>query len=167
MLYTAAKLCGKRLKLSMLVKAIQMFIHDGLICNTLHRLFNDAFALTARCMPLILILIVNCVFVRFEVLEAVCVLRRVFIKNSKASILLTVIRVEGSFLDYILCHIVRLVHLLLVVLGLAFLCSFIWLFLTDKVCINAVLFFHCKIIPGHYTCRELVESTHCFRSYRS
>ena len=118
-------------------------------------------------MSLILILIVNCVFVRFEVLEAVRVLRCVFIKNPKSTILLTVIGVEGSSPDYILSRIVRLVHLLLVVLSLAFLCSFILFFLTDQVCINAVLFFHCKIIPGHYTCSELVESTHRFRSYRS
>ena len=109
MLYTTAKLSGKRLKLSMLI-SIQIFIIlDGLICNTLHRLlFNDAFALTDRCVDLILILIVNCIFVRFEVLEAVSVLRRILIKNSETTVLLTVVGVEGSFLDYICicCHIV-------------------------------------------------------------
>ena len=97
---------------------------------------------------------------RFEVLKAVCVLRRHLVKNSKTTILLTVVRVEGSFFDLICCHIVRLVHLLLIIFGVAFLNSFTIFFFTGQISIYTVLFFHCKVIPCHHACSELVESTH-------
>ena len=80
---------------------------------------------------------------RFEVLKAVRVLRRHLIKYSKATILLTVVRVEGSFFDLIRCHIVRLVHLLLIIFGVAFLNSFTIFFFTGQISIYTVLFFHC------------------------
>ena len=144
MLYTAAELRGKRLKLSMLI-TIQIFILGGLIGDTLHRLLNDAFALSARIGSLILI-DVNCILLRLEILVTIRVLGRQLTKDVEASIFLTVVGVEGSFFDHVCCHIVRLVHLLLIILGFAFMNSFIGFFDTDHV--HAVTLFECKLIPS-------------------
>ena len=145
MLYTAAELRGKRLKLSMLI-TIQIFILGGLIGDTLHRLLDDAFALSARIIRSLILIDVNCVLLRFEVLVAIRVLGGQLAKDAEASIFLTVVGVEGSFFNHVCCHIVRLVHLLLVILGFAFMNSFTGFFDADHV--HAVALFECKLIPS-------------------